>query len=84
MKEIVSFFSTIGLLGLAFIALHYLVLFLGLNDVFALILFALPICIFIAYSTHDQWQKIWRTALTIYGWVVGVVLATAGLALSID
>lgn len=83
MKELKSLLAILGLTSAAFIALHYLILFLGLNDLLALILLALPVIAVIAYTTNDSRGDMFRSALSIYGWFVSVVLAAAALALFI-
>ncbi len=68
---------------MAFVGLHYLILFLGLNDVTALILFALPVVAMIAYSSHDTPSEMMRSAVTIYVSFISVIFAAWGLVLFI-
>ena len=53
MKEIKSYLVIVGLTALAFVAVHYLILFLGLNDLLGLLLLALPLVAVIAYTTTE-------------------------------
>ncbi|MCZ6471419.1 MAG: hypothetical protein O6938_11590 [Gammaproteobacteria bacterium] len=79
MKEIKSFLAVVGLTSLAFVVTHYLILFLGLNDLTGLILLALPLVAVIAYTTNETLRDMLRSALSIYAWFVSVVLAAAAL-----
>jgi len=79
MKEIKSFLAVVGLTSLAFVVTHYLILFLGLNDLTGLILLALPLVAVIAYTTNETLRDMLRSALLIYAWFVSVVLAAAAL-----
>jgi hypothetical protein len=84
MKEIKSLMSMLGMMAIAFVGLHYLILLTGLNDLAALILFALPLAIMIAYSTEDSAAEMARSSIIIYAWFSAVVLAAAGLVRVID
>ncbi len=66
-------------MALAFVGLHYLILFFKFSDVMALILFALPVVAIIAYSTHETPRKMLRSAISIYTCFVSVILAASGL-----
>ena len=79
MKELFSLLIILGLMGLIFVGLHYLILFLGLNDLSALILFALPVIAMIAYSSHDTPSEMMRSAGTIFISFISVILAAVGL-----
>jgi hypothetical protein len=83
MKELSSLLIILGLMAVAFVGLHYLILFLGLNDVTALILFALPVVAMIAYSSHDTPSEMMRSAVTIYVSFISVIFAAWGLVLFI-
>jgi hypothetical protein len=83
MKELSSLLIILGLMAMAFVGLHYLILFLGLNDVTALILFALPVVAMIAYSSHDTPSEMMRSAVTIYVSFISVIFAAWGLVLFI-
>ena len=79
MKELFSLLIILGLMGLIFVGLHYLILFLGLNELSALILFALPVIAMIAYSSHDTPSEMMRSAGTIFISFISVILAAVGL-----
>ncbi len=84
MKELFSLLIILGLMATTFVGLHYLILFLGLNDITALILFALPMIAMIAYSSHDTLSEMIRSARTIYLSFISVIFAASGLAWFID
>jgi hypothetical protein len=84
MKELFSLLIILGLMGLIFVGLHYLILFLGLNDLSALILFALPVIAMIAYSCHDSLSAMIRSARTIFISFISVIFAAWGLVWFID
>jgi len=84
MKELFSLLIILGLMGLIFVGLHYLILFLGLNDLSALILFALPVIAMIAYSCHDSPSEMIRSARAIFISFISVVFAAWGLVWFID
>jgi hypothetical protein len=79
MKELLSLLVILGLMAIAFVGLHYLILFLGLNDISALILFAMPVVAMIAYSSHDTLPEMMRSAGTIFISFISVILAASGL-----
>ena len=79
MKPIISFLITLGLMALAFVGLHYLILFFKLSDVTALILLALPVVVLIAYSTNETPREIMRSAIMVYACFISVILAASGL-----
>ncbi len=84
MKELISLLIILGLMALAFVGLHYFILFFGLNDVTALLLFALPVVAMIAYSSHDTLSEMIRSARTIYLSFSSVIFAALGLVWFID
>ena len=84
MKELFSLLIILGLMALAFVGLHYLILFLGLNDLGALILFALPVIAMIAYSCHDTPSAMMQSAGTIFISFISVIFAAWGLVWFID
>jgi hypothetical protein len=84
MKEVKSLLIIIGLVALAFIALHYLILFLGITDMPALILLSLPVIAVIAYTTHETVDDMIRSGLTIFGWYTSVILSASALVWFID
>jgi hypothetical protein len=61
------------------LALHLLILWLGVSDLVALLLFAAPISAYLAYCTHRSRASLWRSALSIYLTFSSVVIAAAGL-----
>ena len=79
MRAFASFIATLVCLGVAFSLLHVVILWLQLPDVMALLLFAIPIVLYIAYCTGTTRAQTLRSALTIYLGFSGVVLAAAGL-----
>ena len=79
MKQVASFVATLVLLGVVLAILHHLLLWLNLPDIVALLVFALPLVAYIAYTTQPT-RALWlRSALSIYTGFGGVVLAAAGL-----
>ena len=84
MQPLLSFIATLTLLGVAFTILHWLILALGLPDIVALLLFAIPIAGFIAYTIEDTTRARFRFAARIYGVFAVVTLAAAGLVIYID
>ncbi len=84
MKELISLLIILGLMALAFVGLHYFILFFGLNDVTALLLFALPVVAMIAYSSHDTLSEMMRSAGTIFISFISVIFAASGLVWFID
>ena len=66
-------------MAVAFVGLHYLILFFKLSDVTALILLALPVIVLIAYSTNETPRAIMRSAIMVYACFISVILAAAGL-----
>ena len=84
MRELILLLIILGLMALAFVGLHYFILFFGLNDVTALLLFALPVVAMIAYSSHDTLSEMIRSARTIYLSFISVIFAALGLVWFID
>jgi hypothetical protein len=79
LQPLLSLATTLALAGVVAVALHYLILWLGVGDLAALMIFAAPICIYIAYCTHRSRAGMWRAALAMYASFSGVVLSAAGL-----
>jgi hypothetical protein len=79
MLPLLSLFTTLAIAGVVGVALHFLILWLGVGDLVALLIFGAPICAYIAYCTHRSRARIWRAALMNYASFSGVVLACAGL-----
>jgi len=67
------------LLAVAFTLLHLIIVWLGLHDLAALLLFALPVCFYLAYCTQESRALVLRHGLRIYLGFAGVVLASAGI-----
>ena len=79
MQPIVSFVATLGLLGVAFTILHWVILWLRLPDLAALLLFALPVTAYIAWSMQEGRSRQLRFGLQIYVTFAAVVVACAGI-----
>ena len=79
MPPLLSLLLTLALAGAAATLLHLLILWTGANDLAALLIFAAPICVYLAYCTSNSSARLWRSALRMYGSFAGVVLASAGL-----
>jgi len=71
--------ATLVLLGVVFLSLHLVILWLGLNDLVALLLFAIPITLYISYCTRPNGPQIIIAALRIYFSFAAVTLLSAGL-----
>lgn len=84
MQPVISFIATLAVLGVAFIVLHWLILALGLPDIAALLLFAVPIVGYIAYCTHETRAARLHSAGKFYLVFAAVTLSAAGLVLLID
>lgn len=84
MQPLLSFIATLVVLGVAFSFLHWLILALGLNDLAALMLFALPITGYIAYSTQETTATRIRFAIRMYLVFAAVTLSAAALVWYID
>lgn len=83
MQPIFSFIATLAVLGVAFLLLHLLILALGLPDLAALLLFAIPIAAYIAYCTQESRATMWRSAWQMYLVFAAVTLSAAGLVMFI-
>ena len=81
MKPLVSFIATLGLLGVAFTFLHWLIVALGRPDIVALLL-ALPLVGYIGYCTQDT--RAAMCALANLSRVCRGNAVTAGLVYLID
>ena len=79
MQPVLSFIATLAVLGVAFSLLHWLILALGLSDLAALMLFALPIAGYIAFATQETTAGRLRFAVQSYLVFAAVTLAAAGL-----
>jgi len=79
MQPILSFIATLVFFGVAFSLLHVSILWLGLPDLAALLLFAVPVVGYIAYCTQPDQAAMLRSAARIYTSFAAVVLSAAGL-----
>jgi hypothetical protein len=84
LRLLLSFIATLALLGVAFSFLHWLILALGLSDLAALLLFALPVCGYIAFATQETNHARLGFATRIYLVFAAVTLSAAGLVWYID
>ena len=66
---------------MAFGALHYLILWLRLPDLAALMVLAIPVVFYIAYCTAESGSSVLRASLRIYLAFAGVVLPSAAFVL---
>jgi hypothetical protein len=76
---VISLITTLVLLGVVFLLLHLLILWLGLTDLVALLLFAIPITLYISYCTQPNAPQIIGAALHIYFGFAALTLLSAGL-----
>ena len=83
MQPLVSFITTLIILGMVMTLLHWLIFSLNLPDIVALLLFAIPLTVYIAYCTQETRGKMWRSAITMYAAFAGVTLSAVGLVLFI-
>ena len=81
MNPVVSFVATLASFGVAFSLLHAVILWLDLPDLAALLLFAIPVVVYIAYCTEPSRAAVGRAALRIYLSFALVTLAAGGLVL---
>lgn len=66
-------------MGVVFLSLHLALVWLGVSDLVALLVFAAPISVYVSYCTQASSARIINSALRIYGSFVSVVLAAAAL-----
>ena len=79
MKPVLSYLATLAYFGVAFTILHLAILWLGLPDLAALLLFAVPVVAYIAYCTQPTRAAMTRAAATMYLSFAAVTLSAAGL-----
>ncbi len=84
MSPVLSLVATLGLLGVTFTLLHWLILWLNLPDLVALLLFALPVVAYIAWCTVESRAAQLRFALQIYLCFSLVTIASAAIVYLID
>jgi hypothetical protein len=78
-KPLLSLAATLALAAAVAVALHLSILWLGVGDLAALLIFAAPLCAYLAYCTHRSRADRWRSALQIYASFSAVVIAAAGI-----
>ena len=83
MNPVISFVATLAFFGVAFSLLHAAILWLRLPDLAALLLFAIPVVAYIAYSTEPTRADMLRAALRIYLAFALLTLAAGGFVLAI-
>ncbi len=81
---VLSLIATLGLLGVAFTLLHWLILWLDLPDLVALLLFALPVVAYLAWCTFEERAAQLRFALQMYLSFSAVTIASAAIVYLID
>lgn len=64
--------------------LHFLIVLLDLPDLAALLLFAVPVIVFIAYCTNNSTHRMLRSALVIYASFAAVLVSSALMVHLID
>ena len=79
MAALLSFIATLAVLGVALSAIHWLLAWLRLPDIAALLLFAVPLIAYLSYATQDSCGQRIRAALRMYLVFAGVVLSAAAL-----
>jgi hypothetical protein len=79
LSPVVSYVATLAFFGVAFSLLHAAILWLGLPDLAALLLFAIPVVVFIAYCTEPTRADVIRAALRTYLAFALVTLASGGI-----
>ena len=78
-NPVVTFIATLVSMGVAFSFLHVVILYLNLPDLLALLIFAIPVVVYIGYCTRPTRRQALHSAIAIYVSFAGVVLACAGL-----
>ena len=79
MRPVLSFIAALASLGAAFSSIHLLSLWLNLPDLLALLLFAIPMVCYLAYTLFESRADMLHAAAVYYLSFAGVVLASAGL-----
>jgi hypothetical protein len=79
LKPVLSLLATLLSMGVVFTLLHHSIIWLGVGDLVALLLFAAPVSAYVAYCTHRKPAEQIRAAWQIYASFSLVVLAAAGL-----
>ena len=81
---VLSLLATLALLGVAFTLLHWLILWLNLPDLVALLLFAIPVVAYLAWCTVEERAAQLRFALQMYLGFSAVTIASAAIVYLID
>ncbi len=84
MAPALSLLATLTMLGVVFTLLHWLILWLNLPDLAALLLFALPVAAYIAWCTADSRRAQLRLAIQTYLTFSSVTIASAAIVYFID
>ena len=84
MAPVLSLFATLTVMGVVFTLLHWLILWLNLPDLAALLLFALPVAAYIAWCIADSRRAQVRLALQTYLTFSSVTIASAAIVYFID
>ncbi len=79
MHPVLTFIATLTFFGVAFSFLHTAILWLGLPDLAALLLFAIPVVAYIAYCTQPTRAAMIQSAARIYLSFAVVVVSAGGL-----
>ena len=66
-------------MGVVFSILHLIIVWSGVADIVALLLFAAPVVVYISYCTQPSPAAIVGSAVRIYCGFAAVVLASVGL-----
>ena len=79
MNPVLSFTATLIFFGMAFSLLHAAIVWLGLPDLAALLLFAIPVVAYLAYCTQSSTAAMVNSAVRVYLSFAAVTLSAAGL-----
>ena len=79
MNPVLSFVATLAFFGVAFSLLHMAIVWLGLPDLAALLVLAIPVIVYIAYCTQPTRAATIRSAVRIYLSFAAVTLSAGGL-----
>jgi len=78
-QSILSLITTLILLGVVFSFLHLIIVWSGVADIVALLVFAAPIVVYISYCTQQSRSAIVGSAVRIYCAFATVALPAIGL-----
>ena len=79
MAPLASYLITLASAGVIAFLLHTLIVWLGVGDLVALLIFGAPVCAYIAYCCHQTRKAQSRAALQIYLSFALVVSTSAAL-----